>query len=779
MALWGTISGAIEWIVRNACLWLFALLLLLPSVACAEPTLEGLDEIFMRRGGIRNFLKDPELQNEYYEALRGYLRLEREEFPPKVFKSFLTELVSLEGEVPGLYDRLMETNNLGVSFKFTSEKDTTIPEVSPAIWNRLVNRLQDNLEGAAGSDRSKRLQDDEVKAGLDLFEGLNLAIKTKTEGLGAKQKKIQSQRILSEARKDPRYRKAAARLALHALHSPESEQALRGGSSSDILNVFDRIQSSTERGGALPPIASTFIRDLLVAPREINEIADLWSSGATPVDGEIAFVVSPRRFHAIWKGFALKECVGGNCLKPDKNTARRWLSAALKDTLFHFVERNKKFEGFVQTVPIEEIKRRRIYGSVDLGSPLFTRSVRVKRRDGSTANRLLFDEWADHALKTMPVGWKGLMLSSTDDIHNAGALPFARQSLYTRFSEFMGSTQSFQHHDPELAHSIVAATRMVEDYSDMIFDAAAERKSELFRLEAHSDRELNDPRGLKKLLGNNRGTNRAWRLSQLLQMAAATSENQAFLKSEIGKLAKKDQKAIRGFLSESAEKGILTDNPLLKVSLPTVNDYMDLLRWDEDWEVMQEWRDDSITKSLPLFFSYPGWQSHFSELRELAYTAGTAERLATLALHHATTVDQFIEYISVHIDNPTPFFEAEIGNLAKAHLPDFLKLKPSPNEKRRYLDSVRDGEAVFDILLTLAARADSQSEIDDLLSSFRARFTFVGEEEARVRQSIAERGFTLDPAPPVPPKASGPIARAIEFCNHYVGQLVRILRRGK
>ncbi len=114
--------------------------------------------------------------------------------------------------------------------------------------------------------------------------------------------------------------------------------------------------------------------------------------------------VAPRRFHGIWRGIPLNECVGGNCKYLDNLTPERWATVALDKSQLHFVERNGVYHGFMEAVPGTLGKD--TYATVTFGAPDV---------------RKIYREWYAEATRTMPSDWKGFVVSSTTDLNNAGS----------------------------------------------------------------------------------------------------------------------------------------------------------------------------------------------------------------------------------------------------------------------------------------------------------------------------------------------------------------------
>ncbi len=177
----------------------------------------------------------------------------------------------------------------------------------------------------------------------------------------------------------------------------------------------------------------------------------------------------------------MAECVKDSC--------HRYLTGALKDAEVYFVERGlsesakaagavRSSMGFVQVVPVRDKATGKVYGSVDLMSPVLAKNGVIRHpTTGKLDSIPILESWIK-AYK------KPLVLSKSESMANAGVLPIARRSPGYRFSKPLGSADQFEIVDPGAAELFKKIQPLVSSSfrNNWVLDSTVSDSGDLRRL---------------------------------------------------------------------------------------------------------------------------------------------------------------------------------------------------------------------------------------------------------------------------------------------------------
>lgn len=468
-------------------------LLLLP-ISLQASSVDSLEGILVKAGSMEEFLRNENLQKEYFENLKAY---QGDAFSWESYQGILQQLKSLRSTVPELEQRLWEKKPTGRPFVLRSSLPSTGREMATNPWLSFLEELKTQ----------------HVEKILD-FEGSEDAIfnafsKEKREieaikNISKKEREALFRDFYQKWKKNPDYQAALSKSFLLFFDRPEVQTALRSFDADITLDFFEQVRNTKNplwEGFPYPDQASEVAKlfpskEQMLARKELfpNQIF-LSRSGKEVAIGaqramEIHFRPYPRKFHGIFKGLMAKECVGGNDCK--NITPERWATIALDGTEFHQVEKNGKAVGFVQVVPVK--KGDQVFGSVDFVSPIFRNTITAE--DGKKGT--VFQFWLEEMSENPSGQWNGLVVGKSNAINNAGALDTVRSSLEYQLGEDAG--KFFVSTDP-LADAIVRSSPRVPDFSKytgkMVFDAVVPDAGNLTVLMPKPD--LRDPVLRKKV----------------------------------------------------------------------------------------------------------------------------------------------------------------------------------------------------------------------------------------------------------------------------------------
>jgi hypothetical protein len=218
----------------------------------------------------------------------------------------------------------------------------------------------------------------------------------------------------------------------------------------------------------------------------------------------------PRRFHGVWKDYMVKSCVRDQC--------NNYLTAALKDTEVHFIERvsdggkSRSLNGFTQIMKFQDPTNPQVrpLSVIDIMSPEFNlEGQKVHPRTGKV-EKLPILEWMvkeyskDHRL----------YLSESLINSNGGNLELIEVSPGYKFSKprFEASTlklvdpnasEIFEKVKPHIPHGIKFLGWETNPYKDnWVSEATSEDSGHISRLSTLDSTRLNDPKVLENLFAS-------------------------------------------------------------------------------------------------------------------------------------------------------------------------------------------------------------------------------------------------------------------------------------
>ena len=440
------------------------------AAAPSTMTLEKLDSIVAQARDLEDFLGQPKIVGSYGLALEDYFdpSHSKKHFSQERYHLILDQLREILPKVPGLAQRLWETNVLGAAFSIDNEESLRGISLNPIIWSV---RLQDwnyklgvieqdfqsktHLNKYIPADWGAVLNriEDEHK----VFEK-NLAL----QNLSIRNTHLARGQFLAKQKDALEVIHIASFLLQAYLHddefwkmSTDQEEVMDPNVllskledlKKDPDQLIDVLVESGHYDGNLPrPKAlKALLADLILNPAELRKNARIFPmvelSGA-PV-GTYNFVPPPRRLHGIWKSTLIYDCLAGDC--PRSLTPQRWASVAIKDSQLHFVQLNGKYLGFTQVVPG---KVKKIYGSYELGAPVLGKEV-VQFRNGMRIKKTMFEFALVEQLARIPSEWSGLVMGEVPYFGNNEARDVAYKSSAFLFGESVGKGGlTFQLLDP-------------------------------------------------------------------------------------------------------------------------------------------------------------------------------------------------------------------------------------------------------------------------------------------------------------------------------------------
>lgn len=460
-----------------------------------------MEAILARAGSLQEFLNNESIINEYYEAAKQYYdpgQADSKKFPRDRYDAVLKSTREIVGKVPELSDRLWETLNTGPSFLLDPAAPTFARRLDVQEWNEFVKKWRRKAD--------TRLNTEQIKKNLDsLFAQIaqrENEIEQKVSGLSKKKRTAQEAEEFQSLRNSKEVRKAARLLQVLHFRDPNTKKHIIHSTNPDeILATMEANRKAVEPliqelvGVNAPRSVRSAFKETLFEPKtlvaenpEVFPKKSYRTTNGTWVDAEsarpkpIAFKAIPRRFHGIFKGVAVDECVGGGCAFPmDDLTPERTMTVAIDHAMLQYVEVEGKWNGFIHAVPV--ITPDGKAASLEVISSVMRRPVSVPDANGRYASRTIFDLWHEEALKQKPADWIGFAVGDSKGFNNMGSLIAVKNSPSHVFSEKKWEKKQMENSDPLIAKIVENSPKRekIRKYSSgqMIYEVVARETNEV------------------------------------------------------------------------------------------------------------------------------------------------------------------------------------------------------------------------------------------------------------------------------------------------------------
>ncbi len=429
---------------------------------------------------LEDFLARHELMDRYFTAMNDYLGGNETHFA--AFKIIISQLKQIRHHVPGLSERLWDTENLGIPLLVPLGIKAYGRNVNAERWTVFLSTWRQHLINDADvflSMASLERRENEFESHVrDLGREFARIHKMAEESPDKKTGVFLRTNFYRSIKTDRRLVAAASYALLSAIDDKYFIDRLRGDADL-ILNTMNQLQFSTE---AVIPLLkqhrflTPFVRDLVPGKSELLADHTLFppatrttrSGKEVAVGGtdSIVYLFRPiaRRLHGLWKGTTVGDCVGGDPRWGIQNaTPERWGTIALAGSQLHYIEQlvgpplrphRSEFEGFVQAVPLRHKETGDIYGSVEFMSRVIAKRALRADSEGNRQVVSTFDLWLERSAKAKPKDWKGYVIGQSNAFNHDGVLDHIRRKPQFLLGQKFNAKE-FQHIDP-LSQKIVA-----------------------------------------------------------------------------------------------------------------------------------------------------------------------------------------------------------------------------------------------------------------------------------------------------------------------------------
>ncbi|MEQ1842545.1 MAG: hypothetical protein ABL994_19260, partial [Verrucomicrobiales bacterium] len=390
---------------------------------------------------LHDLLGRPDLLERYLGLMAKYLRATEVHRP--AFRTLVQQLKAATESIPGLADRLWETDQLGKPFLISMGMQSYGRIVNQEAWALYSAHFRETLAKTAEPFLSLPIQKRENEIQLQiklLLEEVELTKQVAAESSNRKTATLIYSNFFQKLRHNRRLTALISYLLLSASKDRELSERLYGDADL-ILNTLAMLKSTP--GTFIPilrshPLLASMARGLLPAVSDLLADKNLFvpatrmtrngkmvEIGSAP---SLTYLFRPltRRFHGIWKGLTVGDCVGGDPRwGADNATPERWATVALAGTQVHYIEQilgetptlaeaipptRRLFTGFVQAVPLKLERTGELYASVEFMSPVISRRALFTDSSGVGQLTSSFELWLQASAKLRPPAWKGYVI---------------------------------------------------------------------------------------------------------------------------------------------------------------------------------------------------------------------------------------------------------------------------------------------------------------------------------------------------------------------------------
>ena len=542
--------------------------------------MQKLDAITAKAPGLSEFLKSPQLLEEYLEEAQNYYGAAR--LPKQSFDQIISQLTTLVKEIPELDQRLWkpQTSPASLLQKFNIEGSikTSGRDLNFSLLEKQLADLKN--KNSASAERYTNLSSEEQTAEIEklsksLSEKIEHFNQTLPKDLDRKQLGALKSQFFEPLKQNPLLDEMGSYYANQILNSENVQDAIRTQDPDVILNLInnqfhgstvkflENIPSSTHAEIVasvrrhLPKIQGEELEQIFPKIMVKSSRGRLIPLGAGAATYEIT--PFPRLFHRAFSGAVLGECIGGNCNYLQQTTPLRYLApAGDQESVSYFVEGRGSYGGFVDLIPGKANSAGARPISYGIGSPVFSKNVISVTEQGNIRTPV-WKAFQDEVLPKFPRSWKGLYVSDQGGADNAKVLSSVRNSDRYLFSDY--STGPFTMEDPliqKIRNKSKVAAGAYDTGKGMILDATLSN-AKLTRL---LSREEELPENLLKrseeLLNSQDPTRAQAALDYLVRHELKDPQHMTFslmerVKGQIDRVSNTNAKELKNFLKYESQ----------------------------------------------------------------------------------------------------------------------------------------------------------------------------------------------------------------------------------
>ncbi len=313
--------------------------------------------------GVAAWLESPARIAAYYQDLTRFYQLSQ--FPPKSFDVLLAQLRSVVSQHPDIGERLWETSHLGEPIWIEGNLKNFDRVMDYPGWLKYYGQWVHSLKAMAQrANRAATLEF--IREETEQFEKRIAACRNEED------ERLCRGQFFRRMHEAPQNKDLASELLVQFLNQEKNQNILLNCDADVVLSFFSLLDTHT--ADFIPfeesSVLLTVIRRLIPKTAWLLRLQTIFTyagkdeSKQSPTTRHpfLTYEFRPlsRRFHGIWKGGSVSDCVGGALSYEASTTPQRWgLSAIRESQTFHIFQHytegyraEPSYKGFAQIVPL-------------------------------------------------------------------------------------------------------------------------------------------------------------------------------------------------------------------------------------------------------------------------------------------------------------------------------------------------------------------------------------------------------------------------------------------
>lgn len=412
-----------------------------------------MEEVLESAGTLENFLKSPQLIDQYYRACRSYyVSKSREDvgggFPRPSFDAVLKQFKALISRHPEFAERAWRKRPIRPLLSIRTDHPgygVSQKENFPANFARkLVLNESDFAKPTVPANLAVRLGKFKLEWNRIRFQEVS-----------SRAEKNNQKNALKSLKSDHETLELRSDLLRKILTFSKARTLLQDPQADIVLSAYKQLR---ERGAELMPELAIYREEIEYLLSTLPQVETLAGDRTLfrPADemewvdnAQFEFVDIARPFHSIFRGLFHKECTGGDNEHLHWLHESRWAIPLLEGGHEIHVVRDGVYTGYISNVLVERDRHR--YFALELLTPnMHHRIWNLREFEGQVqmVKRSLLDVWIDREMVRNSGEVEGFLAGQSYALNPAGGLQAIKISEAWAAGKVFGHTHTFKPADP-------------------------------------------------------------------------------------------------------------------------------------------------------------------------------------------------------------------------------------------------------------------------------------------------------------------------------------------
>jgi len=407
--------------------YLFLWVFILNGALYAKVTMVDLDRVLDKANSMEEFLASPELIEEYYQLALDYYG-GSEHFPRKSFNLIIKTFRDAIKHIPELSQIAFKKNSNAATSTFKSAIHNYDVKINKLKWSLFLAQSNFKVTDASAEELLK-----EMESSLIWLAGQrNVLIQDKP----SRAVEIINAIHMNEVKTRNEYRKLKQLLAMLAFKDPDFRKRIMSQDANVSLHAYNEFRTNyfTERFKAkrefdeyskiLRMVLNDFPNSNVLVKNNEYFIPDVQNQFS---NARFDFVELPRKFHAMFSGVSLKECLGAGATEDSKLSFKRLLVGMLKGAKDVHVLYDQVYQGRILHVPVLANDKDAI--SIEVMAPHLDSKIAYVENGEVVDRSMVIDLYLEKEKSLLPKDILGFLVSTEEMFHNGGGFPALKKSF--------------------------------------------------------------------------------------------------------------------------------------------------------------------------------------------------------------------------------------------------------------------------------------------------------------------------------------------------------------